>query len=45
MPDLPPQFGESFSRNITAHPEKDRGKQVYYAYGCNGCHGDTGLRA
>ena len=20
----------------------DRGKQVYYAYGCNGCHGDTG---
>jgi mono/diheme cytochrome c family protein len=22
--------------------EGDRGKQVYYAYGCNGCHGDTG---
>jgi hypothetical protein len=21
----------------------DRGKQVYYAYGCNGCHGDNGL--
>ena len=21
----------------------DRGKQVYYASGCNGCHGDTGL--
>ena len=21
----------------------DRGKQVYYAYGCNGCHGDSGL--
>jgi len=21
----------------------ERGKQVYYAYGCNGCHGDTGL--
>jgi len=20
----------------------DKGKQVYYAYGCNGCHGDTG---
>jgi mono/diheme cytochrome c family protein len=20
----------------------ERGKQVYYAYGCNGCHGDTG---
>lgn len=25
MPDLPPQFGESFSRNITAHPEKGIG--------------------
>jgi mono/diheme cytochrome c family protein len=21
----------------------DRGKQIYYAYGCNSCHGDTGL--
>jgi mono/diheme cytochrome c family protein len=21
----------------------DRGKQVYYKYGCNSCHGDTGL--
>jgi len=21
----------------------DRGKQVYYVYGCNGCHGDTGV--
>ena len=21
----------------------DRGKQVYYTYGCNGCHGDTGV--
>jgi len=21
----------------------DRGRQVYYAYGCNGCHGDTGV--
>jgi mono/diheme cytochrome c family protein len=21
----------------------DRGKQVYYAYGCNSCHGDSGL--
>lgn len=21
----------------------ERGKQVYYAYGCNGCHGDSGL--
>jgi len=21
----------------------DRGRQVYYAYGCNGCHGDSGL--
>jgi mono/diheme cytochrome c family protein len=20
----------------------DHGKQVYYAYGCNGCHGDSG---
>jgi mono/diheme cytochrome c family protein len=20
----------------------ERGKQVYYSYGCNGCHGDTG---
>jgi len=25
MPDLPPQFGESFSRNITAHPQKGIG--------------------
>jgi mono/diheme cytochrome c family protein len=25
MPDLPPQFGVSFSRNITAHPEKGIG--------------------
>ena len=23
-------------------PTGDRGKQVYYAYGCNSCHGDTG---
>jgi mono/diheme cytochrome c family protein len=34
-------------RNKVAPPEAyvvtgDRGKQVYYAYGCNGCHGDTG---
>ena len=34
-------------RNKVAPPETyvvsgDRGKQVYYAYGCNGCHGDTG---
>src|SRR5262245_42323256 len=21
----------------------DRGKQIYYAYGCNGCHGDKGV--
>ena len=21
----------------------DRGRQIYYAYGCNSCHGDTGL--
>jgi mono/diheme cytochrome c family protein len=21
----------------------DRGKQIYYAYSCNSCHGDTGL--
>jgi mono/diheme cytochrome c family protein len=34
-------------RNAVKPPEVklvsgDRGKQVYYAYGCNGCHGDTG---
>lgn len=34
-------------RNPVKPPEAyvvvgDRGKQVYYAYGCNGCHGDTG---
>jgi len=35
-------------RNAVKPPEAytvasdDRGKQVYYAYGCNGCHGDTG---
>ncbi len=34
-------------RNEVQAPEAyvvagDRGKQVYYAYGCNGCHGDTG---
>jgi mono/diheme cytochrome c family protein len=34
-------------RNRVEPPEPyvvagDRGKQVYYAYGCNGCHGDTG---
>ena len=34
-------------RNNVKAPEAyvvagDRGKQVYYAYGCNGCHGDTG---
>jgi len=23
--------------------DSSRGRQVYYAYGCNGCHGDTGL--
>jgi mono/diheme cytochrome c family protein len=33
--------------NPVAPPETyavagDRGKQVYYAYGCNGCHGDSG---
>lgn len=36
------------SRNPVKPPEPyvvsgDRGKQVYYAYGCNGCHGDAGL--
>jgi mono/diheme cytochrome c family protein len=35
-------------RNQVKPPETyvvsgDRGKQVYYAYGCNGCHGDSGL--
>jgi mono/diheme cytochrome c family protein len=35
------------ARNKVKAPEAyvvagDRGKQVYYAYGCNGCHGDTG---
>jgi mono/diheme cytochrome c family protein len=35
------------TRNAVAPPETtviagDRGKQVYYAYGCNGCHGDSG---
>jgi mono/diheme cytochrome c family protein len=35
------------ARNKVKPPETyvvagDRGKQVYYAYGCNGCHGDTG---
>jgi mono/diheme cytochrome c family protein len=35
-------------RNPVPPPEAhvvsgDRGKQAYYAYGCNGCHGDTGL--
>jgi mono/diheme cytochrome c family protein len=34
-------------RNKVKPPEAyvvagDRGKQVYYAYGCNGCHGDSG---
>ena len=34
-------------RNKVLPPERyvvtgERGKQVYYAYGCNGCHGDTG---
>jgi len=35
-------------RNPVKPPETyvvsgERGKQVYYAYGCNGCHGDGGL--
>jgi mono/diheme cytochrome c family protein len=35
-------------RNQVKPPEPyvvsgDRGKQIYYAYGCNGCHGDSGL--
>ena len=35
-------------RNQVKPPETyvvsgDRGKQIYYAYGCNGCHGDSGL--
>jgi cytochrome c553 len=35
-------------RNQVKPPETyvvsgDRGKQVYYAYGCNGCHGDSGV--
>jgi mono/diheme cytochrome c family protein len=36
-------------RNAVAAPEPyviggtDRGKQIFYKYGCNGCHGDTGL--
>jgi len=35
-------------RNPVKPPETyvvtgDRGKQVFYAYGCNGCHGDSGL--
>jgi hypothetical protein len=35
-------------RNPVKPPETyvvsgDRGKQIYYAYGCNGCHGDGGL--
>jgi mono/diheme cytochrome c family protein len=35
-------------RNQVKSPEvyvvagSDRGKQIYYAYGCNGCHGDSG---
>jgi len=35
-------------RNAVKPPEtyavdaSNRGRQVYYAYGCNGCHGDTG---
>ena len=34
-------------RNPVKPPETyvvsgDRGKQIYYAYGCNGCHGDKG---
>jgi len=35
-------------RNAVSRPARaavetaDRGRQVYYAYGCNGCHGDTG---
>jgi mono/diheme cytochrome c family protein len=23
--------------------DADRGRQIYYSYGCNGCHGDTGV--
>lgn len=36
-------------RNAVPPPETsvtdstDRGKQVFYKYGCNGCHGETGL--
>jgi mono/diheme cytochrome c family protein len=36
-------------RNKVPSPEPyavasaDRGKQIYYAYACNTCHGDTGL--
>jgi mono/diheme cytochrome c family protein len=35
------------ARNKVTPPETaivagDRGKQVYYAYGCNSCHGDSG---
>ena len=35
------------ARNKVIPPETytvsgDRGRQVYYGYGCNGCHGDTG---
>jgi len=36
-------------RNVVPSPEPypvefaDRGKHVFYKYGCNGCHGDTGL--
>lgn len=35
-------------RNRVKSPEtyvvagSDRGQQIYYAYGCNGCHGDSG---
>jgi mono/diheme cytochrome c family protein len=36
-------------RNAVPAPEAyvtdatDRGKQIFYKYGCNGCHGDSGL--
>jgi len=39
-----PPLHNAVPRSPVAGPDSsDRGKAVYYAYGCNGCHGDTGI--
>ncbi|HET8946565.1 MAG TPA: c-type cytochrome [Candidatus Polarisedimenticolia bacterium] len=37
-----PPARNAVARAETLVVEGDRGKQVYYSYGCNSCHGDSG---